>query len=55
MPNAIDRLFFVLGRLDGLTGTVRYDMPEALRAELRETAQKLREALDELTREPAAP
>lgn len=36
-------LAWVLGRLDGLAGTVRYDMPDALRAELREIADRLRE------------
>jgi len=40
-----EKISGVLGRLDGLSGTVRYDLPEPLRRELREIADMLREAL----------
>lgn len=44
--NPTDQLWFVLGRLDGLSGTTRYEIPEELRAELRAAAQLLRAALE---------
>lgn len=40
-------LFVLLGRLDGLAGTVRYELPDCLRAEIRECADHLRRVLGE--------
>jgi len=38
-------LFGVLGRLQGLAGTTRYDLPIELREELREIGNQLARAL----------
>lgn len=42
-----DHLYFIIGRLEGLAGTVRYDMPDALRAEIKECAERIRALLGE--------
>ena len=36
-----EQLSVVTGRLAGLAGTIRYDLPEPLRTELRELAETL--------------
>lgn len=36
-----ERVAYVAGRLDGLAGTTRYDVPEDLRHELKEIAAML--------------
>lgn len=37
----MDEVAFCAGRLMGLSGTVRYEMPSELRAEIREVAERL--------------
>ena len=44
--NPREELSYILGRLEGLAGTVRFDMPEALGEELKEIARLLRELRD---------
>ena len=36
-----EQLAVVTGRLAGLAGTIRYELPDSLRAELRELAEAL--------------
>lgn len=42
---AHEDLYWVLGRLAGLAGTARYDLPDEFRKELRETTERLEAAV----------
>jgi len=43
-------LSWVLGRLQGLAGTVRYDLPDEFIKELREVAERLETAIEKIER-----
>lgn len=40
-PTATQRLTYLVGRLEGLSSTARFDLPDELRAELKEIAATL--------------
>ena len=40
-PTTTQRLTYLVGRLEGLSATARYDLPTELRAELQEIADCL--------------
>ena len=42
---AVEDLMWCLGRLMGLAGTVRFDLPDEFRKELRETLDRLEAAI----------
>ena len=50
---AQDDLWWCAGRLQGLAGTTRYDLPDEFRKELRETADRLEAALRLIPKPPA--
>ena len=42
LATAKDQIEYIVGRIEGMAGTVRYDLTEEVRAELREIARKLK-------------